>query len=139
MEQLLILLGWVPVACYQIVKKESDKKWMLTGISLGAVIAPISFGLVKMIYATGILKLFGVVGLVLNIIHGPIGYMMATMAGLIKAGVALTGPELVIINLLNALLWASFYGSVGYNIDLKVASEAGAGHPVPVGASPQAG
>ncbi|MDG4474975.1 hypothetical protein [Thiovibrio frasassiensis] len=124
MSQYCLLLGIVPLCCCHLGKlNRLSLKWMLTGISIGMVVAPVSLGLAQWIHVAGVGKMIGAVGVLLNIIHGPIGYLMATFAGIIEPGVVLTSPELFMVNVLSGLFWCSLYGSLGYNIDLRQSKE----------------
>jgi hypothetical protein len=92
---------------------------MITGITMGMVIAPVSLALIKFSYIPIIGKLIGIVGLVTNLIHGSVGYFGLMTVGLMEPGTVLAGSDLMIINLVNAVIWALYYGVIGYNIDHK--------------------
>ncbi len=120
MTQYLLLLVAVPISVYylQMIIK-GKQQWLWTGMAFGMVIAPISLALMKWVYMPGISKVVGFVGVALNIIHGPLGYFMALSVGLVDSSSVLTVSEVVIINILNGWVWASFYGAIGYQVDVK--------------------
>lgn len=124
--QFLLLLVLIPLTTYYLANMHNpDMKWRLTGISFGLVIAPVSLCLLKYTYVPVVGKLMGFVGLAFNLIHGSIGYFIVMGLGLQEPSIALTASELTVINIINAAIWGSFYGILGYNIDEKLAIEAG--------------
>lgn len=126
MSQWLILLAIVPLSCLELTKTYGTKnRWMLNGIAFGLVVAPVSFALLKMTYIPVIGKLLGMVGLVLNLTHGSIGYFCLAGSGILEPGMVITASQLVLINLVNAVLFAYCYGMIGYSIDRKLADERG--------------
>ena len=133
MNQLLLLLAVIPVSAYYLAqKKKPHMTWRLTGMAFGLVVAPISLCLAKYLYVPLIGKLISLVGLVLNLIHGSVGYFMVASIGLLEPGATLSAAELVLINVVNGALWSSYYGFVGYNLDVKW-SGAMAGEELPEG------
>lgn len=120
MTQLLLLLAIIPLSCFNLATTfKSKHRWMITGITMGMVIAPVSLALIKFSYIPIIGKLIGIVGLVTNLIHGSVGYFGLMTVGLMEPGTVLAGSDLMIINLVNAVIWALYYGVIGYNIDHK--------------------
>jgi hypothetical protein len=120
MNQFLLLLAIVPLACFYLASlRKPDLKWRLTGITFGLVIAPVSLCLLQYVYVPVIGKLFGLIGLVLNLIHGSVGYFIAVGMGMAQPGELLAGSELGVINLINGAIWATYYGILGYHFDLK--------------------
>lgn len=125
MTTLLLLLAILPLATYNLSKVLGSKhRWLLTGVTMGMVIAPVSLALVQMTYIPIVGKLLGLVGLVTNLIHGSVGYFGLMTFGVIEPGTILVGSELLVINLVNALIWSLYYGTIGYNMDPKPASVA---------------
>lgn len=118
MSHLLLLLAIIPLSCFNLATTFKAKhRWMMTGITMGLVIAPVSLALIKFSYIPIIGKLIGVIGLITNLIHGSVGYFGLMTVGLMEPGAALSGSNLLVINLVNAVIWASYYGIIGYNID----------------------
>ena len=122
MSHLLLLLAIIPLSCFNLASIFKAKhRWMLTGISMGFVIAPVSLALIKFSYIPIIGKLVGLIGLITNLIHGSVGYFGLMTIGVMEPGTTLAGSDLLIINLVNAIIWATYYGIIGYNIDNKTA------------------
>ncbi len=121
MSQWLILLAIVPLSCLQLTRMYQTKnRWMLNGIAFGLVVAPISFGLLKLTYIPLIGKILGLIGLVANLTHGSVGYFCLVGSGILDPGATITASQLVLINLVNGLLFAFCYGMIGYSIDRKL-------------------
>ena len=97
---------------------------MWVGIAIGMVIAPVSFALIQMTYIPFLGKLLGLVGVVVNLTHGSIGYISLLWSGAIEPNKAITAFELVMINLFNGVLFAYIYGLIGYAVDRKLAQDA---------------
>ena len=96
---------------------------MLNGIALGMVIAPVSFGLIQMTYIPFIGKLLGLVGVIVNLTHGSIGYISLLWSGMIEPNTVITATELAMVNIFNGVLFAYLYGLIGYTLDRKLAKE----------------
>lgn len=121
MSQYLILLAIIPLACFQLTKiYKTRNRWLYCGISVGLVIAPVSFGLLQFTYIPVIGKLLGFVGLIANLTHGSIGYFCLVGSGIIEPNVLISASQLVMINLVNAVLFSYCYGMIGYAIDRKL-------------------
>jgi hypothetical protein len=125
MRELLLLLAIVPIACYNLTDIYIPKrKWLWTGISYGLIVSPASMCLLQSTHIPIVGKLIGLVGLVLNLIHGTLGYFTVVAMGIHEPGMVISASELTIINIFNAIAWGMFYGTLGYNIDLKWPSAA---------------
>ena len=120
MSQYLIFLAIIPVAVFGLTKTYSvHRRYLLTGLMTGLVIAPVSMGLIEFTYIPIIGKGIGLVGMLLNLIHGSVGYFFLVSFGGLKPGILLDTSQLISINVVNALIWGTYYGVVGYNIDAK--------------------
>jgi hypothetical protein len=93
-----------------------------TGVGLGLVVSPVSFGLYAT-YFLGPSSILGAVSLVTGMIglasamfHGPPGFYIARSLGLVPAGVV-EGVSHVYVEMANALVWAVVYGVLGWVID----------------------
>ncbi|MFZ5766732.1 MAG: hypothetical protein ACOY4H_14230 [Thermodesulfobacteriota bacterium] len=127
MSQYLILLAIIPLACFQLTKiYKMRHRWLLCGIATGAVIAPVSFGLLQFTYIPVVGKLLGFIGLIANLTHGSVGYFCLVGSGIIEPGAIITATQLVMINMVNAVLFSYCYGMIGYAIDRKVEEETAA-------------
>ncbi|MCK5192635.1 MAG: hypothetical protein KAQ71_02415 [Desulfobulbaceae bacterium] len=118
MEKMLLLLASLPVATFFITKMSKLKyKWLYTGVAFGLVIAPVSLALIKFTFIPVIGKLIGGIGLITNLIHGSVGYFILMTVGFMEPGGTLSASQMVTINLVNAAIWSTYYGILGYNID----------------------
>jgi len=125
MRELLLLLALVPVAVYNLSDIFVPKrKWLWTGIACGLVVSPVSMCLLQSTHFPLLGKLIGLIGLVLNLIHGPLGYFTVVALGIHEPGLALSTAQFTLINLINGFAWGSFYGILGLNADLKWPSAA---------------
>jgi hypothetical protein len=124
MNQFLLLLAILPLSVFYLAGLYNPR-WQLrlTGIAFGLVVAPVSLCLLQYVYVPVIGKVLGLVGLVLNLIHGSVGYFMVVGMGYQESGMLLSAIDLTAINLINAAIWAVYYGIVGYHFDLKQAQE----------------
>lgn len=124
MTQLLILLAIIPLACLQFGKKlHPQDRWLLFGVAFGTVVSPVSYGLMAFTSMPVIGKLMGLIGLMANLIHGSLGYFFLQSFGLLTEGALLQAPQLLMIYMVNALIWSSYYGMIGYKIGQKIAGE----------------
>jgi hypothetical protein len=123
MSQYLILLAIIPISVFNLSKMFMPRRrWFLSGLATGLVIAPVSMGLIEFTYVPIIGKALGLVGVVGNLIHGSVGYFFLVSFGGLEPGVLLATSQLVTISLVNAGIWGAYYGMVGYNIDAKLAT-----------------
>jgi hypothetical protein len=122
MEKLLLLAALLPLVTHLLCKKlKPESQWMFAGISYGLIIAPVSLALFQCTSVPVIGKLCGLIGVILNLIHGPIGYFIALGSGYLEPGAILSVANIASINIANGIIWALFYGIIGYNIDAKLA------------------
>jgi len=125
MRELLLLLAIVPIACYNLTDIFMPKrKWLWTGLSFGMIVSPVSMCLLQSTHIPVVGKLLGLGGLILNLIHGPLGYFTVVALGIHEPGMVISASELTNINIINGFAWGMFYGILGYNIDLKWPSTA---------------
>ena len=134
MSQWLIFLAIIPLSSLHFTKHFQLKhRWLINGIAFGLVAAPVSLGLLQMTYIPVIGKLLGLIGLIANLTHGSVGFFCLLGSGVLELNSVITAPQLVMINIVNAVLFAHCYGLIGYSIDKKLATEAGTGgHMMPV-------
>lgn len=120
MSHWLIFFAIVPLSCLQLTKIFKIKnRWMCNGIAFGMVIAPLSYGMLQLIYIPLIGKLLGLVGLVVNLTHGSIGFICLVGCGVLDPDTVLTAFQLIMINVVNGVLFAYCYGIIGYALDQK--------------------
>ena len=121
MSQYLILLALIPLSCFELNKLINFKfKNMVYGISIGLVIAPVSFALLGFTYIPIIGKILGLIGLMPHLTHGWVGYLCLIGTGSLEVGAKITALQLVMINVVNGLVFAYIYGFIGYIIDRKL-------------------
>jgi len=124
MTQLLVLLAIIPIAIFLLTKKFHPKdRWLFFGVAFGTVISPASYGLIGFTSMPVIGKLLGLVGLMANLIHGSLGYFFLQSIGLLAEGAPLQAAQFLMIHMVNALIWSSYYGMIGYKIGQKIAGE----------------
>lgn len=120
MSQYLIFLALIPLNCFELVKRfKYTYRNTICGISIGLVVAPVSFALLKFTYVPIIGKLLGLIGLVIHLTHGWFGYACMIGMGLLEPEIAVTATQLTMINVINGLLFAFVYGLMGYYLDSK--------------------
>jgi hypothetical protein len=125
MSEWLLFLAIVPLSCIYLTRNIQVKhRFMWVGVAVGMVIAPVSFALIQMTYIPLIGKLLGLVGVLVNLTHGSIGYMSLLWSGTLEPNTAITAFELVMINVFNGVLFAYIYGLIGYAVDRKLAKDA---------------
>ena len=93
---------------------------MWNGIAFGVIIAPLSYGLLQLTYIPLIGKLLGLIGLVVNLTHGSIGFICLVGSGVLDPNTVLSAFQLVMINVVNGVLFAYCYGIIGYALDKKL-------------------
>jgi len=98
---------------------------MWYGISLGMVIAPVSFGLIQMTYIPILGKLLGLIGVIVNLTHGSVGFICLLGSGVLETNAAINAVDLIMINVFNGVLFAYIYGLIGYAVDKKLAKGKG--------------
>lgn len=116
----LNLLIIVPVVAYKVARRRTPRHvYSLTGAALGAVIAPLSFGLYSWYFISVIGIVPGMIGLILVMVHEGPGFHLAVNLGLIPAGKVVSGfAQHAVVEVLNGVVWSVCYGFLGYVIDL---------------------
>jgi hypothetical protein len=124
MGHYLILLAVIPLSCFYLTKIfDTEDKWLYRGLSVGLVIAPLSYGLLQFTFVPVVGKFIGIIGLLLNLTHGTLGYFCLAGSGFLEPGVVLSASQITLINLVNAGIFATCYGMIGYSIDRKIQAE----------------
>ena len=114
----LMALWVIPVAAFLWARRHAlGRLWQITGLALGAIVSPAATGLYGMYFLGPQAALFGLVGLPLAMIHGEPGYDLAICLDLVQPRTAVGGASGVYIEVLNGIVWAAVYGSVGWLID----------------------
>lgn len=124
MSHYMILFSIIPLCCFELTKLFKCKhRNMICGISIGLVVAAVSFGLLQFTFVPVIGKLLGLIGLVVNVPHGLLGYFCLIGTGVLEPGMQITAMHLAVINLVNGVLFAYIYGGIGYILDKKLAKK----------------
>ena len=115
---LLLLLAIVPIAAYRFASRRYPAHlFLVTGLALGSVIAPFSLGLYGVYFIPYVGLLPGMLGLLLVMIHSAPGFHLARLLGIVSPAEIIAGNGEPLFVLLNALIWAFVYGSLGALID----------------------
>lgn len=121
----LIFLAIVPITAFQLSKMFAPGRlWLLTGLAAGLVVAPVSQGLVEYTLIPLIGGMLGLVGALFNFIHGSVGYLLMASWGIFGPNEVLDGFQITMMNLVNGAIWTTYYGVVGYRMDLKLSRSA---------------
>ena len=113
-----LLLWLVPVAAVLASRRYACASvWRNTGIALGLVVSPGSLGLYALYFLGPVAAILGMLGLLLNMLHGAPGYALSVAMGLIPSHTPVEGSMHIPIEVLNALIWAVVYGALGRFID----------------------
>ena len=116
----LILLWAVPVVAFFLARRLIPAwLWRVTGFAFGAVVSPASMGLYGLYFIGPAVAILGMLGLVLNLVHGGVGYDLALRFGLVNAGTSVSGIQDVYIGLLNGAVWSVVYALAGSVIDWR--------------------
>ena len=118
----------VPVFTYRYARRiGSSHVCCVTGIALGAVASVASLGTYGLYWLAGFIGLIGlplaavgIVGLILTLFHGAPGYYLAVMLELVPPREVLHGIKNVYIEVLNSVIWAVAYGTIGYALDFVI-------------------
>lgn len=125
MSQYLIFLAIIPIVTFQLTKMFAPNRlWVLTGIAAGLVIAPLSQGLVEYSLIPVVGGVIGIFGAIFNMIHGSVGYFFLGAIGTFEPGTVLNVSELILMNVVNAVIWTSYYGIFGFRMDAKYSRKA---------------
>ena len=113
-----LLLWLVPVAAALASRRYARASvWRNTGIALGLVVSPASLGLYALYFLGPVAAILGMLGLLLNMLHGAPGYNLSVAMGLIPSHTPVEASMHIPIDVLNALIWAVVYGALGRFID----------------------
>jgi hypothetical protein len=106
------------VVAYRVARlRHPQRVFLLTGLALGAVIAPLSLGLYATYFIPYIGFLPGMIGLLLVMIHSAPGFHLARLLGIVSPAEIIAGGGDFWFVLLNAIVWAFVYGCLGWAID----------------------
>lgn len=104
----------------------------MTGVAFGAVVSPAALGLYGLYFVGPMAAVFGLIGLLLVLLHGEVGYSLAIRFGVVPSHTVVTGiAQHAWIEVFNALVWSIAYGILGWIIDRFRASRDRPTRPTP--------
>lgn len=108
-------LLWLIPALTWLATRNTTNKWksILRGASFGLVVAPASTGLYSLYYVGPIAAIFGMLGLVLAMVHESVGYNIAVFIDVVPSHSVVTDAQKIPIEIINSLFWATIYGLLG--------------------------
>lgn len=118
---ILALLGLslFPIFVYRwSMRSYPNRRGLVTGIAIGLVISPLSFGLYMTYFIPFIGFIPGMIGLFLKLFHGVPGFKVATFLGFREPGIVVSGIEHIPIEIINGIIWGMVYGLIGLGIDI---------------------
>ena len=114
---LLAMLIAVPIAAWLYARRRAPhRSASITGAAFGLVVSPVSMGLYATFYLSPLGIVTGMIGLASATFHGPPGFHIARYVGLVPPGVV-EGLAMFQVEAVNALVWATIYGFIGWVID----------------------
>jgi len=115
---LLLLFAVVPWVAWRYARTHTPRYvWLVTGAAIGLVVSPLSLGLYATYFAGPFGLPTGMLGLMSTLFHGAPGFHAARWLGLIPSNEIVSGVGSVYIEVLNGILWATVYGSLGLAVD----------------------
>jgi len=115
---LLVFLILIPVFAYWYVRRRSSGYvFSVTGAAFGVVVSPFALGLYSLYHLSPWGVVPGFVGMALMFVHGVPGFQLAVSQGLIPSEVVSNLRSHLIIESINAFVWAFAYGLIGFAVD----------------------
>jgi hypothetical protein len=68
-------------------------------------------------YFSPVTAVLGILGLIVTLVHGEPGYMLAVSFGLVEPATVVRGVQHVYTTVLASLVWAPFYAALGFALD----------------------
>jgi hypothetical protein len=118
MTYLLTLLIIAPALTFWYARRRRPTNtFAVSGFVFGVVVSPWALGLYSLYYLSpwGIVP--GLVGLVMTLVHGEPGFVVASHLGWIPVGVVSEFKSQAVVEAINAFVWAAVYGTLGLAID----------------------
>lgn len=117
-QHLLALLILLPIVGYAIARRRAPRHtFLVLGATFGAIVSPWALGLYSFYFWSPWGLVPGFIGLALMLLHGPPGFELAVSLGLISKGVVTGASSNLVIESINAVVWAFVYGLIGSAID----------------------
>lgn len=121
MTEIYISLGFllIPVVTIPVATKLDPRRLCtVMGISLGLIISPISLGIYYLGYMIPFIGLIYIVFYATVLVpHSVVGYKIAAYLFHMKPDSTTWTIERIYVELINGLIWGTFYGIIGYYID----------------------
>lgn len=115
---LPVALALVPIGAFWAARRFCSRRTAtILGLAFGVVVSPLAAGLYVFYFVSPWGVVPGLLGLVLEFIHGPPGFWLAHALHLIPSGVVSGLRSTLTIEALNGVIWGLFYGLVGAMID----------------------
>jgi hypothetical protein len=115
---LQLCLIALPILAYLVASRYyANHVYLATGIGFGLVAAPFSLALYGTFYIPYIGLPTGLVGLLSSMVHSAPGFHLAQWLGLVSFEEVISKPDNSWYTILNAFVWASAYGSLGWFSD----------------------
>ena len=114
----LLLLWLVPVGAL-VISARLAPSWVgrVTGLALGAIVAPALLGLYGLYFVNPIVGLIGLIAFPLAMLHEGPGYDLALALGLVPPRTVVAGIQRVYTEVFNGVVWALVYGLLGWLLD----------------------
>jgi hypothetical protein len=121
MTEIYISLGFllIPVGTILVATKLAPRRLCtVMGISLGLIVSPISLGIYYLGYMIPFIGLIYIVFFAMVLVpHAVAGYEIAAYLFHMKPDSTTWTIERIYVELINGLIWGTFYGIIGYYID----------------------
>lgn len=115
---LLAFLILIPAVGYWVARRSFSKYiFSITGATFGTIVSPWALGLYSFYFLSPWGVLLGVLGMALTFTHGVPGFSLAVNLELIPRGVVSGVTSHLIVQSINSIVWALFYGLIGLGID----------------------
>jgi len=114
---LLIALIVVPIAAWLYARRSAPQfSATITAVAFGLVVSPVSMGLHGTYFLGPLNIVAAMIGLGSAMFHGAPGFYIVRSLDLVPPGV-IEGFGHFYVELVNGLVWAAIYGTLGWLID----------------------
>ena len=115
---LLLFLILIPIFVYKWAKTHRPTyKYTYLGFSFGIIVAPFSLGLYGTFFIPFIGLPTGLLGLLMTMLHGSIGWKVCLFFELITP-MNMSMDDHIILDIVNGIVWSVIYSIVGFSIDM---------------------
>jgi len=114
---LLIALVVVPIAAWLYARRSAPQfSATIAAVAFGLVVSPVSMGLHGTYFLGPLNIVAAMIGLASAMFHGAPGFYIVRSLDLVPPGV-IEGFGHLYVELVNGLVWAAIYGTLGWLID----------------------